>query len=62
MLLKNKGRAAALAVAAVLAAAVAGGWHWQSHNTKPSHPRAGWAWGDESATVVLEADSSLTSE
>jgi hypothetical protein len=61
MLLKNKGRAAALAMAALLAAAVAGGWHWQNHNIKTSHPKAGWAWGDESA-VVLVSDSPLASE
>jgi|RhiMetdeSRZDD1v2_1073273.scaffolds.fasta_scaffold4535512_1 hypothetical protein len=60
MLLKNKGRAVALAVAALLAAAVAGGWHWQNHNTKASHPKAGWAWGDESAVVV--SDFPLASE
>jgi hypothetical protein len=61
MLLKNKGRAAMLAVAALLAAAVAGGWHWQNnHNTKASHPKAGWAWGDERAVVV--SDFPLASE
>jgi hypothetical protein len=57
MLVKNKGRAAALAVAALLAAAVAGGWHWQNHNSKQIHPKAGWAWGDDGATVTA-ADSS----
>jgi len=59
-MLKKKGRVVALAVAAVLAAAVAGGWHWQNHNTQ-SHPKAGWAWGDDTPTVI-DADSSLASD
>ena len=62
IMFKNKGRVAALAVAAVLAAAVAGGWHWGNNHKVQGHPKAGWAWGDDGAAVVADADSSLASE
>jgi hypothetical protein len=57
---KKRGKTVALAVAAVLAVAVAGGWHWQNHSTK-IHPKAGWAWGDDTVSV-RDADSSLASD
>jgi hypothetical protein len=59
---KKKGRAVALVAAAVLAGAVAGGWHWgNNHKAFQGHPKAGWAWGDDGAAVVAN-DSSLASE
>jgi hypothetical protein len=56
-MLTKKGKAAAFVVAAVIAAAMAGGWHWHKPNTQ-SHPSAGWAWDDDTPA----ADSSVPSD
>jgi hypothetical protein len=62
IMFKNKGRAVALIAAAVLAGAAAGGWHWGNNHKAQGHPKAGWAWGDDGAAVVVADDSSLESQ